>query len=220
MAGRVSDILRSYVVQALFKRIGIHLGFLPRPIVVQDRNPHSYEADFNAEIPLYTKSSFLVSYLIQNYVNESILKSSGSLIEIIESIWIDMYERGFVEEDDVLNIQEWISDLVKIGYKFPSILQNVTTSSKDITLNNYRVLKYTKNSKLIKNIISVGRKINVINKQSVQIYDSESDINRCMNHLNNYTVLGKGRIFCSKFGSSLQYGIFVLARSDPNPTCL
>ena len=82
MAGRVSDILRSYIVQALFKRLGINLGFLPRPIVIQDRNPHSYEADFNAEIPLYTKSAFLVSYLIQNYVN---ITHGSSLIEILKT---------------------------------------------------------------------------------------------------------------------------------------
>ena len=55
VAGRVSDIWRSYFAQALFRRIGVDFGFLPRPIVVQDRNVHSYEADFQAEIPLYTK---------------------------------------------------------------------------------------------------------------------------------------------------------------------
>ena len=59
VAGRVSDIWRSYFSQALFKRIGADLGFFPRPLVVQDRNPHSNVADFNAEIPLYTASSVI-----------------------------------------------------------------------------------------------------------------------------------------------------------------
>ena len=68
VAGRVSDIWRSYFSQALFKAISVDLGFFPRPLVVQDRNPHSYGADFNAEIPLYTKSYALVSYLLKNYV--------------------------------------------------------------------------------------------------------------------------------------------------------
>jgi len=38
VAGRVSDIWRSYIAQALFKRLDLSLGFLPRPIVVQERN--------------------------------------------------------------------------------------------------------------------------------------------------------------------------------------
>ncbi len=38
VAGRVSDIWRSYIGQALFKRLDLSLGFLPRPLVVQERN--------------------------------------------------------------------------------------------------------------------------------------------------------------------------------------
>ena len=44
--GRVSDIWRSYFAQALFPLCNLHLGFLPRPVVVQDRNPHNILADF------------------------------------------------------------------------------------------------------------------------------------------------------------------------------
>ena len=104
--GRVSDIWRSYFAQALFPRIQASAGFLPRPIVVQDRNPHSYEADFNAEIPLYTQANKLVSYLMESYVNTT-TKRHYTFIEIMEHLYIDMYERGFIEEQDVLNIQEW-----------------------------------------------------------------------------------------------------------------
>jgi STELLO glycosyltransferases len=61
--GRVSDIWRSFVAQALFKTLGLAVGFLPRPLVVQQRNPHSYEADFTAELPLYLQGSVLVPIL-------------------------------------------------------------------------------------------------------------------------------------------------------------
>ena len=115
--GRVSDIWRSYFAQALFPRIQANVGFLPRPIVVQDRNPHSYEADFNAEIPLYTQSDKLVLHLMENYVKSTAMRSYN-FVEIMEHLYIDMYERGFIEELDVLNIQEWIVALLKIGYKF------------------------------------------------------------------------------------------------------
>ena len=57
-----------YSLEALFPRIKAHLGFIPRPLVVQHRNPHSYLADFSAEMDLYVKSSQLVRYLLKEYV--------------------------------------------------------------------------------------------------------------------------------------------------------
>ena len=120
VVGRVSDIWRSYFAQALFKSIGVELGFLPRPVVVQDRNPHSYLADFDAEIPLYEKSSILVPYLLNNYVKNNTPKAT-SFIEILERLWIDLYEREYIEIDDVINMRLWIETLIKIGYQFPEI---------------------------------------------------------------------------------------------------
>ena len=134
MHGRVSDIWRSYFAQALFPRIQASVGFLPRPIVVQDRNPHSYEADFKAEIPLYTQANKLVSYLMENYANTT-AKRRYTFIEIMEYLYIDMYERGFIEEQDVLNIQEWIVALLKIGYRFPSINSSYSNKRKKIERN-------------------------------------------------------------------------------------
>ena len=49
--------------QALFRLSGTRFGFLPRPLVVQKRNGHLNEADFAAEIPLYTMSEALIEYL-------------------------------------------------------------------------------------------------------------------------------------------------------------
>jgi hypothetical protein len=63
VAGRVSDIWRAYVSQALFSLTSTRLAFLPRPLVTQARNPHSNEADFSAEIPLYRQSLQLVEFL-------------------------------------------------------------------------------------------------------------------------------------------------------------
>ena len=45
-----------------------NLGYLPRPLVVHQRNRHSYLADFVAETDLYIKSSQLVQYLLDKYV--------------------------------------------------------------------------------------------------------------------------------------------------------
>ena len=154
VAGRVSDIWRSYFAQALFKRIGVSLGFLPRPIVVQDRNPHSNEADFNAEIPLYTKSSALVSHLVRNYVMEETYKSY-SFIETLESLWVDMYERNYIEEQDVIIMQEWISALLKVGYQFPPIKQSFISYKKEVI--GYDIDTIAQERKKLNNF---GRKIN------------------------------------------------------------
>ena len=138
VVGRVSDIWRSYFAQALFKRIGVELGFLPRPVVVQDRNPHSYLADFDAEIPLYEKSSVLVSYLLNNYVRNDTL-STESFIEILENLWIDLYEREYIEIEDVKNMQLWIKTLIKIGYQFPKITS--TSNSSSTPLKSHEIIR-------------------------------------------------------------------------------
>ena len=59
-------ILKSLL--ALFPRIKVHLGYIPRPLVVHQRHRHSYLADFVAERDLYIKSSQLVQYLLKEYV--------------------------------------------------------------------------------------------------------------------------------------------------------
>ena len=166
VAGRVSDIWRSYITQSLFRAIDVFLGFLPRPIVVQDRNVHSNDADFIAEIPLYTKSSFLTSYLVKNYVNENSFERYCSFIELLEYTWIDMYERGIVEEEDVFNIQEWISDLIKVGYRFPRISK---TSSKVKEVHTALIcsrIKHTKNITMIKEMANSGRSIRLSTRSS------------------------------------------------------
>ena len=160
VVGRVSDIWRSYFAQALFKKIGVELGFLPRPIVVQDRNPHSYLADFDAEIPLYEKSSVLVSYLLNNYV-KNVTINSTSFIEILEKLWIDLYEREYIEKDDVQNMQLWIETLIKIGYQFPQLKTSNNLSS--ITLKSAVVHASSVSDiiKVRKRMNEIGHKINV-----------------------------------------------------------
>ena len=87
---------------------------MPRPLVVQDRNPHSYLADFQAEYPLYSKSTALVNYLKSIQIFEV-----HNLPQSIEKLWIDLYERGYFEYEDVLHIQNWIQALLDVGYEFP-----------------------------------------------------------------------------------------------------
>ena len=112
----------------MFKQVGLSVGFLPRPIVTQDRNAHSIEGDFNAELPLYTKSTTLTTYLAQHFPLINRQNETQTFIELFENLWVDMYERGYIEKEDVENIQEWIHVLLHIGYKFPE-LNNVNYKS-------------------------------------------------------------------------------------------
>ena len=113
--GRVSDIWRNYIAQRLFWDVGIKLGFAARPLVVQDRNGHSYTKDLSGESDLYLKGKELVKFLGQ-------WKGQGrTIIERTEELWIALYEREYIEEADVKLVQQWLQFLIDVGYKFPLI---------------------------------------------------------------------------------------------------
>ena len=185
VAGRVSDIWRSYFSQALFKRIGVDLGFLPRPLVVQDRNPHSYEADFNAEIPLYTKSSALISHLLKHYVLNENNFSGKSFIEVLELLWVDMYERAYIEKDDVHHMQRWIAALYKIGYQFPSTLTKDTISS-DHTIEEYNINEVLE---IRKKLSQLGHRVNIDNTRS-----DEKTLNKKCDSSKYHVVFGQSDV--------------------------
>ena len=120
--GRVSDIWRSYFAQRLFWDVGLQVGFLPRPIVVQDRNPHSNLGDLDAERDLYQKSEHLVEFLGK-------WEGKGrTLIERVEELWVALYERQYIERADVLLLQQWLQALIDVGYKFPEIVKSPSSS--------------------------------------------------------------------------------------------
>ena len=170
VAGRVSDIWRSYFSQALFKKIAVDLGFFPRPLVVQDRNPHSNGADFNAEIPLYTKSYALVSYLLKSYVLNDKHFNQQSFIEALEFLWIDMYERGYIEKDDVSHLQRWITTLHKIGYQFPDISFPSSEIDRESSQEN---IYYN-----LTDILQIRKKIGQLGHR-ISDYNKDNDNSKC-----------------------------------------
>jgi len=112
--GRVSDIWRGYFAQALFRDIALSVVFLP-PAIVQDRNEHEYLADMEAELDLYFKAGKLIEFLSKwDHPGDSIP-------ERMEALWIELYERGYIEVEDVKVMQLWLASLGEIGYVFPPI---------------------------------------------------------------------------------------------------
>ena len=133
VTGRVSDIWRSYIAKRLFWDAGLKMGFLPRPLVVQDRNVHSNIADLEAERDLYMKSKHLVEFLGE-------WEGKGkTMVERIEELWIEMYERTYIEYDDVILLQLWLQSLIDIGYKFPPVSESYPHIPKYPKLNEGRV---------------------------------------------------------------------------------
>ena len=116
VTGRVADIWRSYVSQRLFWDVGLHFGFIARPLVVQDRNMHSNTADFVSEDHLYTRAKQLVQFL------GSWQGRGSSIVARTEELWIALYEREYVELEDVKLIQLWLQSLIDIGYSFPELV--------------------------------------------------------------------------------------------------
>eukprot|EP00775_Hariotina_reticulata_P006191 gene6191-6427_t len=110
--GRVSDIWRSYIAQRLLKDIDYHIAFSP-PMVTQIRNPHNPLADMQAEEPLYYKSLALVQRL------RAWRGNSPDIAGRFEELVIDLYERQYIELEDVKLMQQWLLALVDVGYKFP-----------------------------------------------------------------------------------------------------
>lgn len=76
---------------------------------------HDYLKDFQSESDIYLKAAALVKFLGEWS------STAPTLVERIEQLWVELYERGFVEQEDVLLAQAWIRDLLALGYQFPDL---------------------------------------------------------------------------------------------------
>jgi STELLO glycosyltransferases len=112
--GRVSDIWRSFIIQRLFRDTGLRVAFAP-PWVSQIRNAHNYLGDFQSENDLYLKSSEFIRVL------DAWSSNSEALADRIQEVYIFLYEHGLLEVTDVLLAHAWVSDLISLGYLFPSV---------------------------------------------------------------------------------------------------
>lgn len=112
--GRVTDIWRSFIMQRIMTELGLYVLYTP-PIVTHKRNAHDYLGDLVAEADVYTKTSSLLAFL-----DSWSPKEAETLPEFIFELWIELYERDYIELHDVESIKEYLQSLVMIGYQFPS----------------------------------------------------------------------------------------------------
>lgn len=130
--GRVTDIWRSYIVQKLMTFCDLRLAFVA-PLAIQYRNVHSLVADLQSEVPLYTQADELVRWLHEwkphLQLDESASKTQVFLATV-EQLFIDLYEIGILEEDDVSLVQAWLDDLLNVGYDFSELVANRADNSR------------------------------------------------------------------------------------------
>lgn len=112
--GRVTDIWRSFITQRVMRELGLYVLYTP-PIVTHERNAHDYLGDLIAEADVYTKTSSLLAFL-----DSWSPKEAETLPEFIFELYIELYERDYIERHDVESTKEYLQSLVAIGYQFPS----------------------------------------------------------------------------------------------------
>ena len=96
-----------------------------------------------AETPLYTQTVALLEFLnvwttdkqkryilkteskalftvfnFRSFECSSHKMTSGQFLTVAEELWIEMYERNYIQLDDVLHFQRWLKALQLVGYKF------------------------------------------------------------------------------------------------------
>jgi hypothetical protein len=129
--GRVSDIWRGYVAQRALWDVGLRLGFMA-PAVRQQRSPHSFLADADAEVALYFKATQLAELLaawpapkLPAVTGQAAGGSGGGDVSAagrLEQLYAALYARGYLEESDVVACQLWLQALADAGYKFPPLV--------------------------------------------------------------------------------------------------
>ncbi|KAF4677120.1 hypothetical protein FOL47_003308 [Perkinsus chesapeaki] len=124
--GRVSDIWRGF---RLLWDIGASVAVAGRTWVKQIRNSHDYLGDFIAEENVYEKSEVMMRFLTTWQPTASStpfmsfpMRMTDTLPGRLEEAYIELFSRGFVEEDEVYHVQRWINAFTSAGYRWPSIV--------------------------------------------------------------------------------------------------
>ena len=110
----LSDIWRSYIGQRLFWEADLRVGFIGRPLVVQDRNIHNSK-DKAAIKNMYNKIKDLISFL------RSWRGKSRTFVERVNELWLTLRINHFLGDKDVTLMQLWLKTLTMVGYKFPDL---------------------------------------------------------------------------------------------------
>jgi hypothetical protein len=90
-----------------------------------------------AEFSLYEKSKSFVAHIVEGYIKHKGIDFVENLPKSIHDLWIDLYERGYVEIEDVNLVGLWLNALHDIGYTFPSKIKTPTPSKISIAQKKF-----------------------------------------------------------------------------------
>ena len=113
----LSDIWRSYIGQRLFWEVGLRVGFIGRPLVVQERDIHISlgKASIKEKSVLHRK---LINFLRSWRGNDS----ENTLTGRIKELWHALERNHFIGHEDDRMMHLWLQSLTKFGYQFPQLL--------------------------------------------------------------------------------------------------
>ena len=115
--GELNDIWRSYIGQRLFWETGLRVGFIGRPLVVQDRNIH-----ISMDKPSVKEYSSTLRKLIKFLGLWRGQKST--FIRRVEELWHALEKNNFITHRDLTVMHLWFQSLAKLGYQFPSLVNS------------------------------------------------------------------------------------------------
>ncbi|RNA28456.1 hypothetical protein BpHYR1_046286 [Brachionus plicatilis] len=121
---RLTDIWRSYWAQRLMWLINETLSF-NGPNARQIRNAHNYMSDFEQEKSMYSKTERLVEFLFKWKCEHS--RFFSCMIQLTS----DMAREEFWQKSEIKSMENWIDDLVSIGYKEPKIVHFENKESRE-----------------------------------------------------------------------------------------
>lgn len=103
---RFTDILRGFVAQPIMWLYNYSLGFT-QATVKQERNPHDYMKDFKSEIPCYLQGENVIEIISGR------ISSSFSIYDNLVIAYEELLKNGIVEQNELLLVKSWISDIQK-----------------------------------------------------------------------------------------------------------
>ena len=148
-----SDIWRAYVSQAIFHELGSRIVMIPTSIMSTEKegtietgkrllkrlnDVEYFHANTGDEFLEYDwKTTKLLKFLSSSsseWMKEA-ESSSMTIAAMMESMWIELYERGYIEVEDVSFVQDWLKVLVELQYNIDGFVPSSTSTPLTPLLN-------------------------------------------------------------------------------------
>jgi len=101
---RFTDILRSYIAQAIMWKFGYHLG-ITNANVTQNRNAHNLMEDFKSEIPMFVDSERIIIAIQKSLSKEESIETN------LYCAYVELAKLKIVARNELKLLRDWLDDL-------------------------------------------------------------------------------------------------------------